>query len=277
MDRDPTLREFSAAVRGPDADIDLARAALLFAKAEHPALDVDAYLDRLDGLAQRCAKGPRRDDASSRLDRLRECLFEEERFAGNREDYGDPRNSYLDDVLDRRLGIPISLSLVLIEVGQRVGLDLEGIGLPGHFIAGARIGGEQVLLDPFNGGAILTPDGCRDVVARALGQHVDLVPEHFAPVTKRQFLTRMLTNLKVGYWRSEQWDKALGVIDRLLVLNPEVGTERRDRGVAWTKQGETARGIADWERYLTEFPGAPDREQVRAQLRRLRQRIAQLN
>lgn len=277
MDRDPTLREFSAAVRGPDADIDLARTALLFAKAEHPALDVDAYMDRLDGLAQRCADTSRRDDALSRLHRLRECLFDEESFAGNREDYADPRNSYLDDVLDRRLGIPISLSLVVIEVGQRLGLELEGIGLPGHFIAGARIGGEHVLLDPFNGGAILTVEGCRDVVARALGQRVDLVPDHFAPVTKRQFLTRMLTNLKVGYWRREQWDKAVGVIDRLLVLNPEAGAERRDRGVAWAKQGEVARGIADWERYLTEFPSAPDREQVRAQLRRLRQRIAQLN
>lgn len=277
MDSDPTLREFSAAVRGPDAEIDLARAALILAKAEHPALDVGAYLDRLDGLARR-ARSPRAtDDALARLHRLRECLFEEESFAGNTEDYADPRNSYLDEVLDRRLGIPISLSLVLIEVGQRVGLDLEGIGLPGHFIAGARIGGEHVLLDPFHGGAILTVDGCRDVVARALGQPVELVAEHFAPVTRRQFLTRMLTNLKVGYWRREQWDKAVGVVDRLLVLNPTAGGERRDRGVAWARQGELARGIADWERYLTEFPGAPDREQVRKELRRLRQRIAQLN
>jgi regulator of sirC expression with transglutaminase-like and TPR domain len=154
---------------------------------------------------------------------------------------------------------------------------MEGIGLPGHFITGARVNGEQVLLDPFNRGTILTAEGCSDVVARALGQPVELGPEHFAPVTTRQLLARMLSNLKVSYWRREQWDKVVAVIDRLLVLHPEAGGELRDRGFALSNQGEVARGLADWERYLTDFPNAPDHEQVKGQLRRVRHRLARLN
>jgi regulator of sirC expression with transglutaminase-like and TPR domain len=163
------------------------------------------------------------------------------------------------------------------QIDLRVGLQMEGIGLPGHFITGARVDGEQVLLDPFNRGAILTAEGCSEVVARALGQPVELGAEHFAPVTNRQFLARMLNNLKVSYWRREQWDKVVPVIDRLLVLDPEAGGELRDRGFALSNQGEVARGLADWERYLTDFPNAPDHEQVKGQLRRVRHRMARLN
>jgi regulator of sirC expression with transglutaminase-like and TPR domain len=277
MNVDPAARELAAAVGRPDAQIDLTRAALIIAKSEYPGLDTEAYLDRLEALARRARSVGKPGDSLAQLQRLRECLFEEERFSGNAEDYADPRNSYLNEVLDRRLGIPITLSLVLIEVGRRLGLDMEGIGLPGHFITGARVDGERMLLDPFNRGAILTREGCRDVVARALGQPVDLAPEHFLPVTKRQFLTRMLANLKVSYWRREQWDKVVAVVDRLLLLNPGTGAERRDRGVALCNQGEVARGLADWERYLAEFPDAPDHEQVKGQLRRVRHRLARLN
>jgi regulator of sirC expression with transglutaminase-like and TPR domain len=277
MDADPAAREFAAAVSRPDGQIDLTRAAFIVARGEYPDLDVAAYLDRLDALARRARTSRALGDPLGQLHRLRECLFEEEGFSGNSEDYADPRNSYLNDVVDRRLGIPITLSLVLIDVGRRLGLEIEGIGLPGHFITGARVDGEQVLLDPFNRGAILTPEACREVVARALGQPVELGPEHFAPVTNRQFLTRMLTNLKVSYWRREQWDKVVAVIDRLLVLDPEAGGERRDRGFALSNQGEVARGLADWERYLTDFPNAPDHEQVKGQLRRVRHRLARLN
>jgi regulator of sirC expression with transglutaminase-like and TPR domain len=277
MDADPKLSELEWAVARPDPEIELARSALILAKSEYAALDVEAYLDRLAALARR-ARSPRvTGDPLGQLHRLRECLFEDEGFSGNAEDYSDPRNSFLNDVLDRRLGIPITLSLVLIDVGRRLGLEMEGIGLPGHFITAARVGGEQLLLDPFNGGTILTAEGCNDVVTRALGRSVELGPEHFAPVTNRQFLTRMLTNLKGSYWQREEWDKVVRIIDRLLVLNPAAGSEWRDRGIAWSNQGEVARGLADWERYLTEFPHAPDHEQVKSHLRRVRHKLARLN
>ena len=216
-------------------------------------------------------------DPLERLHRLREYLFEEQGFAGNSQEYYDPRNSYLNEVLDRRLGIPITLSLVLVEVGRRLGLQMEGIGLPGHFITGARVAGEHVLLDPFNGGTILTGEACGELVGRALGRPVELTARQFVPVTKRQFLIRILANLKGIYWRREEWRKVVAVIDRILVLTPEAGAEWRDRGVAWSSLGDFHRGLADWERYLTDFPNAADHEKVRTQFRRVRQKLAQLN
>jgi len=277
MDPDHSLSEFTAAVTRADADIPLARAALLIAAAEQPGLDVNKQIARLDDLADAAAAGRDGRDDLRRLHRLREFLFEEQGFAGDRTDYFDPRNSYLNHVLDRRLGIPITLSLVLIEVGRRLGLDMEGVGLPGHFITGVRIGGEHVLLDPFNRGALLTVETCGEVVRRALGRPVRLQPVHFEPVGNRQFLVRMLANLKGIYWRQEAWDKVVRVIDRTLALNPDAAGEWRDRGAAWSNMGRLERGAADWERYLTEFPDAADREQVRGQLRRVRQKLAQLN
>jgi regulator of sirC expression with transglutaminase-like and TPR domain len=277
MIADPPLREFAELTGRPDGRIDLARAALAVARLEYPGLDVDAYLERLDALA-RGVDGPRRSaDPVGRLHRLREYLFVEQGFAGNREDYYDPRNSFLSDVLDRRQGIPITLSLVLIEVGKRLGLAVEGIGLPGHFIAGARFGDSQILLDPFNAGALLTPEACEKLVGRAMGRKVALKAESFAAVTRRQFLARMLANLKGIYWQREAWDRVVGVIDRLLVLDPKAAGEWRDRGLAWSNMGEVRRGLVDWERYLTEFPNAADHEAVKGHLRKARQKLAQLN
>jgi regulator of sirC expression with transglutaminase-like and TPR domain len=277
MDPDPSLLELSAQVSRPDGRIDLARAALAIARWEYPRLDADAYLERLDGLA-RSVDGVRRSpDALGRLHRLREYLFVEQGFTGNRDDYYDPRNSFLNDVLDRRQGIPITLSLVLMEVGKRLGLAIEGIGLPGHFIAGARLDDSQILLDPFNGGALVTPEECEELVGSVVGRPVTLRPEHYAPVSGRQLLTRMLANLKGAYWRRQEWDRVVGAIDRLLVLDPKAAGEWRDRGVAWSNLGEVRRGLGDWERYLTEFPDAEDHETVKGHLRRARQKLAQLN
>jgi len=277
MDPDPSLLELSAQVSRPDGRIDLARAALAIARWEYPRLDADAYLERLDGLA-RSVDGVRRSpDALGRLHRLREYLFVEQGFTGNRDDYYDPRNSFLNDVLDRRQGIPITLSLVLMEVGKRLGLAIEGIGLPGHFIAGARLDDSQILLDPFNGGALVTPEECAELVGSVVGRPVTLRPEHYSPVSGRQLLTRMLANLKGAYWRRQEWDRVVGAIDRLLVLDPKAAGEWRDRGVAWSNLGEVRRGLGDWERYLTEFPDAEDHETVKGHLRRARQKLAQLN
>src|SRR4029450_4171449 len=137
--------------------------------------------------------------------------------------------------------------------------------------------GAPVLLAPFKRGAGLTVEPCGQVVNRALGRPVRLTPAHFAPVDNRHFLTRMLANLKGIYWRQEAWDKVVRVIDRLLALDPAAAGERRDRGTAWTNMGRLERGVADWERYLTEFPDAGDHEQVRTPPRRARQKLAQHN
>jgi len=277
MGADPSLRELATLVSRPDGRLDLARAALTIARWEYPALEVDAYLERLDGLARGVDGSRRSTDPLGRLHRLREYLFVEQGFAGNREDYYDPRNSFLNDVLDRRQGIPITLSLVLIEVGKRLGLAVEGIGLPGHFIAGARLDDSQIFLDPFNGGALLTPESCEKLVGRVLGRKVTLTDEHYAPVSGRQLLGRMLANLKAIYWQRQAWDKVVGAIDRLLVLDSKAASEWRDRGIAWSNMGEIQRSLADWERYLTEFPNTKDHEAVKDHLRKARQKLAQLN
>ncbi|PYM69607.1 MAG: hypothetical protein DME10_23185 [Candidatus Rokuibacteriota bacterium] len=277
MGADPSLRELATLVSRPDGRLDLARAALTIARWEYPALEVDAYLERLDGLARGVDGSRRSTDPLGRLHRLREYLFVEQGFAGNREDYYDPRNSFLNDVLDRRQGIPITLSLVLIEVGKRLGLAVEGIGLPGHFIAGARLDDSQIFLDPFNGGALLTPESCEKLVGRVLGRKVTLTDEHYAPVSGRQLLGRMLAKLKAIYWQRQAWDKVVGAIDRLLVLDSKAAGEWRDRGIAWSNMGEIQRSLADWERYLTEFPNTKDHEAVKGHLRKARQKLAQLN
>lgn len=277
MDADASLAPFALEVERPDDAIDLARAALVMARVQYPDLDPAAHLARLDAVAADAPDACRRGEAATRLHRLCRYLFEELGFAGNREDYYDPRNSLLNDVIERRLGIPITLSLVLMEVGRRVGLPIEGVGLPGHFIARLRSGSDHLMVDPFDAGAPLSAEACAALVERAVGQPVPLTDAAFAAVSKRAFLARMLTNLKGIYWRRKDWVRAAAVADRLLVLDPGAAGERRDRGLARAQLGDLRRGVADWERYLAEQPKAADAEQVRRQVRRARLKLAELN
>jgi regulator of sirC expression with transglutaminase-like and TPR domain len=274
MDR--RLAEFAHVVSAAEPALDLAMGTLLIAGVEHPDLVPADSLAHLDRLAAASGVAAERDPVNA-LHRLREFLFEEEGFAGNAEDYYDPRNSCLNDVLQRRLGIPITLSVVLMEVGRRVGLPIVGVGLPGHFIVRAEVDPEPVLLDPFDGGAVVTQERAAHLVACALGRDVPLGPQHFATVTKGQILTRMLMNLRGIYCRRRDWDKALAVFDRLLLLETGSAAHLRDRGTVLVKLGKFHRGAADWERYLTTRPAAEDADSVREQLRRVRQRLASLN
>src|SRR5438552_14797950 len=192
MTLDPTLREFRDLLRMPE--IDLAGAALAIARIEHPELPIEPSLAALDGLAARSGVS-KAGGGRPALDRLREFLFGEEGFRGNADDYYDPRNSCLNDVLDRRLGIPITLSVLVMEVGRRVGLEIQGIGLPGHFCVGARVGDELLVLDPFGGGRRLGRDEAEAIVSRVVGRPVELTDTHFVPATKAQIVVRMLRNL----------------------------------------------------------------------------------
>jgi regulator of sirC expression with transglutaminase-like and TPR domain len=272
----PAVRAFHDLVRGPDASIDLGRAALAVARIEYPALDDARELQRVDALAARIGIG-RRGAAAETLERLKRFLFDEEGFRGNADEYYDPRNSCLNDVLDRKLGIPITLSVLTMEVGRRVGLDIVGVGLPGHFIVSASIAGRSVLLDPFNGGAVLTPSTAADVAARAVGRPVKIEEAHWAPCPRRQIVVRMLRNLKTIYARRSDWERALGVIDRLLLIDPETPMHLRDRGTVLVKSGRLWDGAAEWEAYLNRFPNVPDAEAFRQELRRVRQELGSRN
>ena len=184
---------FLALVQGPEQALPLDHAALLVAAHASPGLDVGAQLDRLDELAARCPHPT--------LDGLRELLFEDMGFAGDMADYGDPRNSFLDQVLDRRRGIPISLSVLMIEIGRRVGVPLEGVGLPGHFLVRHRgqEGSSPLLIDAFHGGRTLDADQCAALFAKLFGAEATMDPSMLDRVGPRAILARMLANLKRSY------------------------------------------------------------------------------
>jgi regulator of sirC expression with transglutaminase-like and TPR domain len=270
------LAAFQELARADEGGLDLGRAALAIARIEHPGLSVERELARLDALAARSAAAGA-PDARTALERLLAFLFEEEGFRGNAAEYYDPRNSCLNDVLDRKLGIPITLSVLLMEVGRRVGLDVEGVGLPGHFIVSATLGGRRIFLDPFHGGAVLTPAQAAEVAARAVGRPVKLADAHWAPCGKRQILVRMLRNLKGIYARREDWPRALAVVDRLLALDAESPVHLRDRGTVLVRMRRLHEGAAAWDRYLRRFPNAQDADGFREELRRVRQKIGSLN
>jgi regulator of sirC expression with transglutaminase-like and TPR domain len=273
---DAALRAFRDLVRGPDSSLDLARAALAVARIEHPDLDESHELARLDALATRVGAAGRT-EAAVALDRLKRLLFDIEGFRGNADEYYDPRNSCLNDVLDRKLGIPITLSVLTMEVGRRVGLDIAGVGLPGHFIVSAAIGPRSILLDPFHGGAELTPASAADVAARALGRPVKIEESHWAPCSRRQIVQRMLRNLKTIYARRSDWDRALSVIDRLLLIDGDAPAHLRDRGTVLVRAGRLWEGAAEWESYLNCYPHAQDAESFRQELRRVRQELGSRN
>lgn len=273
---DPALQLWADLVRVPDGEMDLALGTLALARVEYPDLIAEHHVEQLDELAARSGSAGF-DDPLRALHRLREFLFDEEGFRGNADDYYDPDNSCLNRVLDRKLGIPITLSVLMMEVGRRVGLRMHGVGLPGHFVVSASVGTESVLLDPFDGGTVLTQETAADVVARALGRRMALNADHFAPVTKRHILVRMLANLKGAYVRREDWAKSLAIVDRLLVLDGDSSVFLRDRGTLLVKLGDLLRGAAAWERYLTAHPQAADADKIKRELRRVRQRLATLN
>lgn len=278
-------RRFAAIAARPDAEIDLAEAALIIAQEEYPDLDVAAYqrvLERL-GDGARCRVGAAAISARGGLGprevigALNRYLFDECGFRGNREAYYDPRNSFLNEVLERRTGIPITLSLVYMEVGRRVGLPLVGIGFPGHFLVGCDAPGERLLIDPFDRGRLLSEADCAAILARLHGRPVPLARHYLAPIGSRPFLVRMLANLKAIYLQREDYARALAAVDRILLLTPDAADERRDRGLLHVKLQAFSLAAADLEAYLAARPAAPDREQMTRHLLTVRQILARFN
>ncbi len=231
MDQANITREFERLSAVPDREVGLARGALLIAAAEFPDLDVERELGLLDALA--AAASARLEGAEDPLraaNALSEYLFDEVGFDGNREDYHDPRNSYLNEVLRRRLGIPITLSLVYVEVGRRLGLSLVGVGMPGHFLVKHQ-GVGDLYIDPFHGGILLSEDECAQRLREVTGQDIPWDSAYLGPIANRDFLTRILRNLKAAYSRRQEPLRVLTALDLLVALRPDVVEERRDRGL----------------------------------------------
>lgn len=270
------VRQRLAALAANPGDIDLARAALLVAEEEYPQLTAEPYLHRLDLFAAMVKDRLGDENAAPvLLGEISKVLFEEERLRGNAEAYYDPRNSFLNDVLDRRLGIPITLSIIYLEVGWRLNLPLEGVNFPGHFLV--RYQGEAVrlLVDPFQGGQIRFEDEAQELLDRVYGGTVKLQETYLRPASKRDILTRLLSNLKTIYLNTRDDERALAAVERILLIQPDSAEELRDRGMILARHGQIDEAIAELERYLEVMPAAPDAGRVRLLIEELEKESSQ--
>ncbi len=274
MDLDRTLNRLA---RDPTAAVDLAEVALWLARDEYPELDVEAYLGELAGMAHEARHYVAGGDLASRTAGLCRYLCHEMGFHGNREQYYDARNSYLNEVLDRRTGIPITLSVVAVAVGERAGLAVAGVGLPGHFIAKAVDGDREVFFDPFHGGRLLEPEDCERLVEQATGQPFRVTPEALAATPPGLIVRRMLANLKGVYLRDEDPRRAARVIARLRRLDPDDPVQARDLGMCLVLSGQPGPAIDPLTAYLAGDPPPADAEDVRRLLDRARGEVARWN
>lgn len=258
MEHPDPLREFAQYVALPVEEIRLDRAALLLARTEYPALDVSAQLARLDALAARAQCGPTLSPQAN-IASINQLLFEEENFSGNQED--DPRNSYLNDVLDRKMGIPITLSLVYQEVARRCGLPVVGVGFPGHFLAKYVVASGEILLDPYERGAILSLQDCEEKLKAQFGQEAEFRPSFLVVSSTKQTLTRMLNNLKGTYFRRKDFARVLAIIEMALAVDPNSRQEIHDRGMIYFLVRQYGKALVDLQEFISSSP--PDEPQIR--------------
>lgn len=266
---------------GPEDEIDLVEAALLIAAHEYPGLDVPAYQARMDRIALTLRSRLRRDIAPiEAIIALNRYLFEELGFGGNTRDYYDPRNSFLNEVLDRKLGIPITLALVYVEVGRRIGLALHGVSFPGHFLVKCPARDGVIVLDPYAGGASLALEDLRQRL-RALRGGAAPPPEiarhMLAAAGKKEILARMLRNLKGIYLQRRDFPRALAASDRVIMLEPRAAEEYRDRAAIYLELECFRAALSDFRNYLMLKPGADDAEAVQRRVAELQQLAARLN
>ncbi len=276
------LAEAFAVLVGPqvsDENIDLVRAALTIARTEYPDLDLESYVARIDELA-RMAEAQISDigDPARTIAALNHALFEEAGLRGNRDDYSDPRNSFLNDVLDRGLGIPITLALIYMEVGRRIGIPLFGVGMPGHFLLKHYdIDGREILVDCFNGGDILSPQDCQRRLDEIYSGQMTLRPEFLFAVSRRQILTRVLNNLKAIHLSTRNFRKALAVVQLVLVIYPRSPEDVKQRAFLRYSLGQTSGAAEDLEQYLKMSPDASDADEIRQTALSMRRSLALMN
>jgi regulator of sirC expression with transglutaminase-like and TPR domain len=276
MDTDAAL---TLLAHNPAAPLDLAELALSLARDEYPDLDVEAYLAELSGMAHE-VRGRLRGSLAARVRVLCRYLFHDMGFRGNTRDYYDARNSYLNEVLDRRTGLPIALAAVAMAVGGRAGLQVVGVGLPGHFIAKAvddDSDNAEVMFDPFHGGRVLTAEQCEVLVQQVTDLPFTATPQTLAAVDLGAMVLRMLTNLKGTYLRTGDFRRAVRVVERLRQLAPDDPLQQRDLGATLLQAGRPGAAIGHLEAYLAAVPQAEDGEAVRRLLSQSRAAVARWN
>jgi len=267
--RDVVL-EFARYLKRSEEEMYLDEAALLLARTEYPALDVQAQLAQLDTLAAR-AECDTHQPPHTNIAGLNRLLFDEEEFVGNEEEYDDPRNSYLNDVLDRKKGIPITLSIVYQEVARRRGLPVVGVGFPGHFLVKYLARSGDIVLDPYHRGMVLSRRACEEKLKERFGEDAELRPEYLAASTTKQILARMLENLKGSYFRRKDFGKVLMMIDMGLALDPTSRHEIHDRGMVYYLLKRYREAVVELQTYLNLAPADdPQIKDVKSMIHRIR-------
>jgi|ERR1051326_2647544 regulator of sirC expression with transglutaminase-like and TPR domain len=261
-----------------DEKIDLIRAALVIARTEYPNLDIEEYAGRIERMARRVAEAAADLDQQRTLAALNRVIFEQSNLRGNREDYYDPRNSFLNDVLDRGLGIPITLSIIYMEVAGRVGFPLSGVGMPGHFLLKHYGDSEQeILIDCFNRGDILSRQDCQSRLDEIYSGEMKLRPEFLHPISRRQILTRMLNNLKTVYLSTRNFRKALPIADLILVIYPHSAEDVKQRALLRYSMNLHGLAAEDLDEYLKISPTASDADEIRQMSLSIRRMLALMN
>ncbi|MBE9003496.1 SirB1 family protein [Fortiea sp. LEGE XX443] len=261
---------FYQEIQQPDEYINLAKAALYIAQEEYPSLDPEEYANALDTMAQEVQERLPASRYPLRLiQSVNQYLYDDLGFTGNRTNYYDPRNSFLNDVIDRRTGIPITLALIYLEITRRIDFPMVGVGLPGHFLIRPDIPDMEIFVDAFNGGEVMFTEDCQEKLTQMFQQPVSLKPEFLATVSNRQFLARMLTNLKYIYLKQQDLAKTLAAVERILLLFPTAMLEIRDRGLLYYQLGHHPQAVEDLQNYLFKVPDADDAVVIRRLLTEL--------
>lgn len=274
-------RRWQEIVAGPEEEIDLAEAALVIAAQEYPGLDVAVYLGHIAHWAETLKRRLRRDiSPADALVALNRYLFEELGFAGNTADYYDPRNSYLNEVIERRLGIPLTLSLLCIAIGRRVGLAIHGVSFPGHFLVKCAVRDGVVVLDPYARGSSLSLDDLQERLRALRGgaqPAPDMAQHMLAAAGKKEILARLLRNLKGIHLERRDWARALAAADRIIELAPRAAEEYRERAGIYLELECFRAALSDFRDYLMLNPGAEDAAVVQRRVVELQQVAARLN
>jgi regulator of sirC expression with transglutaminase-like and TPR domain len=273
MDLDTALEELA---RRPAAALDLAELALRLCVDEYPDVDVEAHLGELAGMAHE-VQAYLRGSLAERVHGLCRYLFHDMGFRGNTGNYHDPRNSYFNEVLERKTGLPITLSILAMSVGGRAGLRILGIGLPGHFVAQAVDNGEAVLFDPFHGGRSLSVEECERLVQRITRSPFHATPDLMQPIPTASIVLRMLANLKGVYLRGGDFIRAARVIGRMRQVVPNDPLQQRDLGVTLLSAGQAGRALDQLRSYLAAVPTANDAEMIRELIQRASGEVARWN
>jgi len=272
---------FTEIVAGPEDSLNLAEAALLLAEIEYPGLDISPYLEKLDRMADVVEKRLGGDcSVSGIINKLNEYLFDEQGYCGNTENYYDPRNSFLNNVMDSRMGIPVSLSLIYIELGQRLGIPLVGVSFPGHFLVKLSVPSGEIVIDPYHGGVSLSREdldfrlyGMIDSERRSAADYA----KYLSARGKKEMLMRILRNLKAVYVKTADYQKALNMTNQILAISPGQIVEIRERAYLFQKLDCFRAAAADYHRYLEMKPDADDREVIRNCCIKMQRQAARLH